>query len=495
MPHRTPISIVDIGSNSVRLVVYEGLSRSPTVLFNEKVLCGLGRGLATTNRLDQSAVECAIAALQRYRALSQQAGADKMYAIATAAAREAENGAEFIERANQALDIEIDVLSGKQEAYYAAMGVNCGFPDPDGISGDLGGGSLELVDIKGEDFGQGITLPLGGLRLQDMAEGSLRRARKVARETLAGVEFLPDGKARTFYAVGGTWRSLAQLHIGHTGHPLHVAHNYQMSATKAKEFCRLVARVDLDTFPGIETVSNNRRQLLPFGAIVLDELVKQMKPKKIVMSALGVREGYLYSLLDDETRKQHPLIVACEELARLRARSPEHARELAGWTGDAFRVFGIFEDETEKRLRMAACLLADIGWRAHPDYRGKQSLNIISNAAFVGVDHNGRAYLALANYYRHTGLVDENLSPSIFRIASRRTAFRAKALGALLRVAYQFSAAMPGQMSELEFTRHQKGRFSLDIPEKMAIFIGELPNRRLRHLARLLDVDIDVRIV
>ncbi len=494
LPDRKPISIVDIGSNSVRLVVYEGLSRSPTVLFNEKALCGLGRGLAGSNRLDQEAVDCAISALVRYRALSGQAGATRMHAIATAAARDAENGTEFVERANQALGTKVHILTGREEAYYAALGVNCGFPEPDGISGDLGGGSLELVDVHRENFGSGITVPLGGLRLQDMAGGSVRKARRIARKILSDIPFLADGKKRTFYAVGGTWRSLAQLHIGHTSHPLHVTHNYQMTSTTAKKFCKLVARSEIDMIPGIEAVSDNRRQLLPFGAVVLDELLTLMKPKSIVMSALGVREGYLYSLLDKETRALHPLIVASEELARLRSRSPAHAYELAEWTGKAFEVFGVTEINNEANLRIASCLLADIGWRAHPEYRGEQSLNIISNAAFVGVDHPGRAYLALANFYRHEGLVDDNVSPSIFALASKRIAFRAKVVGALLRVAYQFSASMPGNMLGISFTRHSRTHVTLDIPSEMAVFAGQRPNRRLHQLSGLLDIEIDLRV-
>ena len=494
LPDRTPISIVDIGSNSVRLVVYEGLSRSPTVLFNEKVLCGLGRGIASTGRLDQKAVDCAIAALTRYRALSVQAGANKIHAIATAAAREAENGAEFIQRANKSLGVDVHVLSGREEAYYAAMGVNCGFPDPDGISGDLGGGSLELVDIHGEEFGAGITVPLGGLRLQEMSGGSVRKARKIARDILADIDFLEDGRKRTFYAVGGTWRSLAKLHIAYTNHPLHVTHNYEMSATQTKKFCKLVIRSDLASIPGMETVSSNRRQLLPFGAIVLDELVARMRPKNIVISALGVREGYLYSLLDEETRKLDPLVVACEELSRLRSRSPQHAYELAEWTGSAFETFGIDESPYEARLRVAACLLADIGWRAHPEYRGEQSLNIISNAAFIGVDHPGRAYLALANFYRHEGLRDAHLSPSIHQLANKRIAWRARVLGAILRVAYQYSASMPGNTTQIKFSKISRRRYTLDIPEELDVLLGERPGRRLKQLAKLLNVEIEVRV-
>ncbi|TIN64485.1 MAG: Ppx/GppA family phosphatase, partial [Mesorhizobium sp.] len=210
---RRPLSIIDIGSNSIRLVVYEGLARSPTMLFNEKMLAGLGRGIVSTGKLDPEAVTRSMEEFRRFRALSDQAGAEQMYVLATAAAREAVNGPDFIHRAEEVLKTEIRVISGRQEAYYSALGVISGFHPADGIAGDLGGGSLELVDVAGEAIGDGITLPLGGLRLQDMAKNSLTQAAKIARDELAKAKLLKGGQGRPFYAVGGTWRNLARLHM------------------------------------------------------------------------------------------------------------------------------------------------------------------------------------------------------------------------------------------------------------------------------------------
>ena len=214
---RRPLSIIDIGSNSVRVVVYEGVARSPTVLFNEKMMAGLGRGIVTTGRLDPEAVRRAVEEFRRFRALSEQAGADTLHVIATAAAREAENGMDFIHRAEEILGTEIRVLSGREEAHYSALGIISGFHRPDGIAGDLGGGSLELVDVRGEEIGQGITLPLGGLRLQDMAKNSVEAAVKIARSQLRRAKFLQAGAGRSFYCVGGTWRNLARLHMNVVG--------------------------------------------------------------------------------------------------------------------------------------------------------------------------------------------------------------------------------------------------------------------------------------
>ena len=225
---RSPISIIDIGSNSIRLVVYEGIARSPTVLFNEKMLAGLGKGIVSTGKLDPEGVTRAVEEFRRFRALSEQAGAGELYVIATAAAREAINGPDFIHRAEQILGTEIRVLSGREEAYYSGLGIISGFHPAQGIAGDLGGGSLELVDVDSEDFGEGITLPLGGLRLQDMAKNSLPTAAKIAREELARAKLLKNGQGRVFYAVGGTWRNLARLHMNATDYPLTVMHHYEL---------------------------------------------------------------------------------------------------------------------------------------------------------------------------------------------------------------------------------------------------------------------------
>jgi exopolyphosphatase/guanosine-5'-triphosphate,3'-diphosphate pyrophosphatase len=484
---RRPLSVIDIGSNSIRLVIYEGVARSPTVLFNEKMLAGLGRGLVSTGRLDPEAVTRSMEEFRRFRALSEQAGAQSLHVIATAAAREAENGADFIHRAEEVLGSPVNVLSGREEAYFSALGVISGFHPADGIAGDLGGGSLELIEMAGEAVGDGITLPLGGLRLQDMAKGSVATAAKIAKIELARAALLKQGRGRTFYCVGGTWRNLARLHMLSTGYPLNVMHNYEMPVAGIVEFLRQVARGELDKMKGIERISKSRRALLPYGATVLQEILRVMKPGRIVVSALGVREGYLYSLLGDQERAADPLISAAEELAILRARSVTHSRELAEWTGSAFASFGIDESDDEARYRKAACLLADIGWRAHPEYRGTQSLNIIAHASFIGVDHPGRAFIALANMFRHEGVFEDAVAPELRALAGPGHVARARILGALLRVVYLLSASMPGIIPRLGWRTDPDGTLALVVPADHANLMGERPDARMQQLARILE--------
>lgn len=486
LPDRRPLSIIDIGSNSIRLVVYEGVARSPTVLFNEKMLAGLGRGIVSTGRLDPEAVRRAVEEFRRFRALSEQAGAVGLHVIATAAAREAENGMDFIHGAEDILGAEIRVLSGREEAHYSALGVISAFHRPDGIAGDLGGGSLELVDVAGETIGDGITLPLGGLRLQDMAKGSPAEAAKIAQRELKRAGLLAAGAGRTFYCVGGTWRNLARLHMNATGYPLNVMHHYELGVESSADFLRQVAGGDIAKMKGIERISKSRRALLPYGASVMQQIIAAMRPARIVVSALGVREGYLYSLLDEEDRRRDPLLSAAEELAVLRARSVTHARELAAWTGEAFAAFGLTESEEDARYRQAACLLADIGWRAHPEYRGAQSLNIIAHASFIGVDHPGRAFLGLVNLLRHEGIYEDAVSPTMRALAGAHHLERARILGALLRVVYLFSASMPHLMPRLKWREGQGGTLALVVPASHAGLMGERPDGRMAQLARVL---------
>ena len=230
-----------------------------------------------------------------------------------------------------------------------------------------------------------------------------------------------------------------------TGYPLHVMHGYAIAADEALEFARLVHRVDVETLSNIEVVNNARRPLLPYAALVLEHILRIGKPRQVVFSALGVREGLLYSLLKKKDKEKDALIEAARHLNQLRSRSPRHGEELIAWTDRFMATSGLEETNEERRLRHAACLLADIGWRAHPDYRGEQSLNIIAHGGFSGIDHPGRAYLALAVFFRHVGLVmDDELSPRLRELVSTRMLDRARVLGAALRLAYVVSAAMPG---------------------------------------------------
>jgi exopolyphosphatase/guanosine-5'-triphosphate,3'-diphosphate pyrophosphatase len=479
-------AVIDIGSNSVRLVVFEKVSRSPFVQFNEKALCGLGRAVASTGRLAEDAVAKALASIARFRVLCSEMKVGEISVVATAAARDASNGADFLAKVEDLLGVRPELLSGEREARLSALGVICGLDRPDGVAGDLGGGSLELVSLEGADIGDKASLKLGGLSLMDASGGSLKKAARIVREALEACEVTKLLKGRGFYAVGGTFRALARLHIGQRAYPLQVMHGYAMPTREAAEFVRLVERVNAETLDSIASVNAARRPLLAYGALVLDEIIRIGKPREVVISATGVREGLVYERLGMRERKLDPLLVAAGELNAARSRDPAHARDLIAWTDAFFATLPFDETREEERLRHAACLLSDIGWRAHPDYRGEHSLNTIAHAPLFGVDHPSRAYLALTAYFRHAGFsADARGTPGIRELASARGLDRARVLGAAFRVASLIAAGMPNVLPRTPLAL-EGGRIVLTLPAALGALAGERLMGRMRTLGKLL---------
>jgi exopolyphosphatase/guanosine-5'-triphosphate,3'-diphosphate pyrophosphatase len=496
-----PIGVVDIGSNSVRLVVYEGAVRSPTPIFNEKVLCGLGRQIGSTGHLGEEGVRSALDALSRFRAIARILRVKNVWAIATAACRDASDGPDFIARGERALGTRILVLSGQREAELAANGIMMGFRSPDGLAGDLGGGSLELIEVEGERLRESATLPLGGLRLLDAAEGRIEDAIDIVDDEIARVSWIDNGRSRLFYAVGGTWRAIARLHMEKSDYPLRVMHGYTMPTEEAIEFCEDIRKAKrLSALPGMEELSRQRREVLPYGALVLERLLKRLQPSAVDFSVFGIREGLVYSLLSEAERRKDPLLSFCHDYARQRSRSPEHAVELCAWTDALFEPPGPKETDEERRLRHAACLLSDISWRAHPDYRGEQSLILIAHAALGGIDHPGRVFLALASYFRHTGVSGDaeaerrdKLSQRLKDIVPKKLYRRARVIGAAIRAAHMLSIGRPGIIDETPVT-YGGDKLVLILPRAYAALDGERLRRRFAALAGLLEREPEIRV-
>jgi exopolyphosphatase/guanosine-5'-triphosphate,3'-diphosphate pyrophosphatase len=480
------VAVIDIGSNSVRLVVYEAMARNLITIFNEKALCGLGREVQTTGLLAPDAVAKALTSLRRFRALLRIQKVGRTYAIATAACRDATNGADFIAKAERICGTRIEILSGPREAKLSALGVISGIHNPDGIVGDLGGGSLELIDVRGNRIRSGVTLPLGSLALQDASHKSLKRAERIVRTEISGVAQLKAGRGRTFYAVGGTWRALARIHIIQSGYPLKVMHGYSIPAADALDFAlRLRRLAAANMLADIEAVSDARRPLLTYAALVLEYVIRVAKPKTIVFSTFGVREGLLYEMLPRAERNRDGLICAAQTLNGLLSRSARHAEELMAWTDRLARVVKLRETAEDRRLRHAACLLSDIGWRVHPDHRGEETLSLITNGNFGSVSHQGRAFVALSVFYRYAGLSEENEPPALIRdLIPPAMVERARLLGAAFRVAHLISAARPGVLPAIHF-RSQGRKLMLVFEHRMVDLVADRVGSRFKQLARL----------
>jgi exopolyphosphatase / guanosine-5'-triphosphate,3'-diphosphate pyrophosphatase len=480
-----PVAVLDIGSNSVRLVVYERHARALTPLYNEKSACALGRGIARTGLLAEENVQKALIAIKRFALVIRLMNVGTTHVLATSAVRDADNRDAFVAAVEKTIGMPVRVLSGEEEAHFAALGVRAGIPDFSGVVGDLGGGSLELSSIEhGSDL-MGETHGLGVIRLQDDTKGSPAEARALSKSRLKDSALLRGQKdGGTFCAIGGTWRSLAKMHQVLRDYPLHMVQHYAVEAGELIGFCNEIvdAAKAGRPVPGSESASSSRRELVPYGAAVLAEVLKAGRFGTVVFSALGVREGYLYSLLDPAQQQLDPLMEAAEEMSVLRSRSPAHADDLNAFTAQLLGTIGVEETAEETRLRKVACYLADIGWRGHPDYRGEQSVDLIAYGSLTGVDHPGRAFLAEVLAVRYMGLKHKSVSQALLKLAGPAWNARARLIGAAFRVAYPMSAAMPGVLSRTCFELVDK-RLVLRLPGDLAFLAGDHLQGRLDQLA------------
>lgn len=487
-----PVAVIDIGSNSVRLVAYDRLTRAPVPMFNEKSLCGLGREVAVTGMLPEDGLQQAREALKRFRVLCNLMRVEKLFLLATAAARRAVNGPAFIAEVEAILGEPVATLAGSEEARLAALGVVAGLNRPNGLVGDLGGGSLELIHLEEGALGRGVSLELGGLVLRDSAGKSLKKAAKITSEEFDKIDEVFSQKKHPIFAIGGTWRAIARLHMARHGYPLNVLHGYAASAKSIAEFCRDLLKADIDTLPAIQEIARERRPLIAYGAVVLEELIRRTDASGLVVSTSGVREGVLYSQLPALVQQEDPLLVGARAINDLHARDPRHADELIAWTDHLAETAFPDEPQEARRIRHAACLVSEVAWRANPDYRAEEAARVVAYAALPALDHRERAFLASVQHARYEGL-DENAVPPLRALLTGVEINRARALGCLLRVAYNISAGQPGVLPHAPI-RIEAGRLVQMLPGAYADLANERLAGRLRQAARMLGVGQDIRI-
>ena len=476
-----PIAIVDIGSNSVRLVIYESVSRTPSVVHNEKAICAIGRNMVTTGKLHDEGITLAYEALGRFRMLADALGAETREAVATAAARDAANGADFIRRAEARWGGPIRVLSGEDEARTAAEGVLAGIPEADGLVADLGGGSLDMVTVKTGKTGMALTLPFGPLRLMDISHGDPDGARKLVDDGLSVLANLDRLDGRSLYAVGGVWRSFARVDMEEQNYPLHVLHNYRIPASRALRLCKALSRLSRKSLDKMKIVSRRRAEALPYGAIVLERLLAATNMRDVVISAYGLREGLLYSRLADEERAKDPLIEFAAAANQRHSRAPAHAGEMFAWMTPLFPD----EDADMRRIRQAVCYFSDIGWRRHPDDRALGTFDQVLTAPFAGAEHRARALIATAIFHRYTGDEDFPREIGAHDLLNVADDIAARRIGLAARLSFALSASAVGELPHYRL-RMTPTRVLLDVSRRRENIAGEPVQKRLGALANSL---------
>lgn len=475
-PPRT--GIIDIGSNSIRLVVYQGPARLPAPLFNEKVMAGLGRGLAETGQLAPGALELAIEALERFAALAREMEVESLRTVATAAVRDAANGHVLLDAAAR-IGLPVELLSGEQEANAAGMGVLSAIPDADGIVGDLGGGSLELVRVKKGEIRDRVSFPLGVLRIAALrAKGKGTIDRRVAK-LIEQAGWSGKGKGLPLYLVGGSWRSLARLDMNLRRYPLPVIQQYAMSPTTIGRLVRSVSHSGKGTLKAVPGISSQRAPMLNDAAALLAALLRHLKSDRTIVSSFGLREGLLYEALDAETRRQDPLIVATREEGRRLGRFAEHGDLLDRWISPLFQDAPAME-----RLRRAACLLADVGWHANPEFRAERGVEIALHGNWVAVDARGRALIAQALW---TSLGGGAGTPEPLNVlAPAQDLRRAVQWGLAMRLGQRLSGGVAGPLERSTLGEDGSALTLHLAPGDIALY-GEAVQKRHAALAAICD--------
>ncbi len=478
-PARSPVegrtAIIDIGSNSIRLVVYQGSARLPATLFNEKVMAGLGRGLAETGAIDPASLAVARGALARFAVLAREMQVAELRTVATAAVRDASNGRELIEAA-RGLGLQVELLSGEEEAMASGMGVLSGIPDADGIVGDLGGGSLELVRVVAGTVTDRISFPLGVLRLAAIrARGRTALDRQVAK-LLGDAGWKGRGKDLPFYLVGGSWRSLARLDMHLQSYPLPIAHQYAIALPRIAELAEALATMQRPDLKAIPNISGARAATLEDATLLLAQVVRQLGSSGTIVSAYGLREGLLYQRLTPAQKREDPLIAATRDEGERLGRFAEHGDLLDGWIAPLFAG----EPHELARLRHAACQLVDVGWHANPEFRAERGLDAALHGNWVGIDSRGRAALGQALYTALGGGLDT--PEPLGRLADAETLALAKRWGLAIRLGQRLSGgvAAPLKRSELHMDEETLA-LCLD-PDDEALY-GEAVEKRHKALA------------
>lgn len=483
-PAARRLAVIDVGSNSVRLVVFDGHARSPAYFFNEKVLCGLGKGMAKDGVLNPDGRRRALATLRRFAALSERLKVNALVAVATAAVRLARDGQAFIAEVERETGLRVRIASGLDEARLAGQGVLLGDPRADGVVADIGGSSMELARIRNGQVEAGATTLLGPLALVGTGKTSavldahIADVLSKARLSIAGGS---PAETRELFLVGGAWRALGRVHMHRNRYPLYVLHDYSMPPDSLVEIARWVMRHDPAEIVSATGISSSRAELLALNARVLIAMMEQLAPEQVTLSSYGLREGLLWELMTPRARARDPLIEACRYLETRRARFPGFGSALFNWLSDVLEI----EDPRLERLTQAACYLHDVNWRSHPEYRAQLGFDTLISAAIGGIDHRGRVFVGLALHHRYRSSGTGKLPRAMIDLLTPDEVALAERLGRAMRLGAMVSGSAPGGLDMAPLTVGDD-TLTLTLTAGMRELAGEVVAKRLAALARSL---------
>ena len=476
------VGVVDVGSNSVRLVVFDGAARSPAYFYNEKIMCALGAGMSQTGHLNPEGRKRAISAIRRFAALAKGMGIPPLTAVATAAVREATDGQDFRDEVLRETGIKLWVIDGREEARLSAQGVLLGWPGSYGLVCDIGGSSMELADLAECKVGRRLTSALGPLKLREI-KGGKKAIKAYVRATMQDLH--RDMNFETgmrLFLVGGSWRAIARVDMERRSYPLTVLHEYRMSSRQISMTAEYIRKSDLTELRGRCHISDSRMSLVPLAAIVLKELIRTFKPKDVAVSSYGIREGMLYEQMPRALRERDPLIESCRFAENKDARLPGFGRILYDFVKPLFPR----ANWQRQRIIKAACLLHDVSWRAHPDYRAEVTFDNATRANLGGLKHYERVLLGLALMNRYSSKTTSPRFDPLFAMLTPEQIKEAEILGKAMRLGAMLWLTADEQPGTL--TWHRKaGALTLRLTEHARPLYGEVTEVRFNALANALN--------
>jgi exopolyphosphatase/guanosine-5'-triphosphate,3'-diphosphate pyrophosphatase len=482
--HEEHVGVIDVGSNSIRLVVYDDSSRAPFPRFNEKSMVALANGLDDEDRFTERAMSDALHTVRRFASIARAMDVGRVDVLATEATRRAKNGTELLDGVRAATGLHTRLLSGEEEARLAALGVVSGIFQPKGLVGDIGGGSLEVAEVVVDDVGERVaSMPLGALGVKALLDDGIDGA-KAHVDTVLATSLPPLLTDPVLYAVGGGWRALARVHIALREHPIKVVHGYAVPAEEARDHAKRIARMSTDQVASLPDVPDRRVDTLPAAALVMWRVLKRLKPERVVFSSSGLREGWLYSQLGPEERARDPLLEGAQAIGLPLARVPAFSAALAHWTDELFPG----EAPRDRRLRLTVCALTDMCWRDHVKVRAGEAFHRLLQFPFIGITHPERAFVAVAIMSRYGGKVDDAVRSSIDGLLSSSELRRAEILGRVLLLGHRFSASVP-EILEHARLRIDADAVRLEVTSPDGLPDSEAVQTRLRQLAKATGVE------
>ena len=482
------VGVVDVGSNSVRMVVFDGAARSPAYFYNEKIMCALGAGLSETGKLNPKGRERALSALRRFQNLAKGMGLPPLSVVATAAVRDASDGPDFCAEVHRETGLKIWVIDGREEARLSAQGVLLGWPGSYGLVCDIGGSSMELAELQDGRVGKRVTSSLGPLKLRDIEGG--RKGRKAhIKEVIAQLKEEMGPQKDRLFLVGGSWRAIARVDMERRGYPLKVLHEYRMTAQSVRDTIKYIENNDIEEIRTACGLSSARMSLVPYAVDVLARLVRTFKPKDIAISSYGIREGMLYEQMPQRLRKRDPLVESCRFAEAKDARMPGFGKTLYHFVLPLFKS----NPDATKRLLKAACLLHDVSWRAHPDYRAEVCFDNATRANLGGLKHSERVFLGLALLHRYRNKREGTAFAELYSLLDEKGQKEAEILGKAMRFGAMLMVSKDGDIGSLKWQPRKK-HLRLRLPASVAPLYGEVAEARFKSLARSLKAETTVEI-